>query len=40
MIGSEIFRPIKLPGQALYDDGQMICSYVIIMISKSDWVTY
>jgi len=26
--------PIKLPGRALSDDGQMICSYV----SKSAWL--
>jgi hypothetical protein len=24
MIGSELVGPIKLPGRALYDDGQMI----------------
>jgi len=38
MIGSELVGPIKLPGWALHDDGQRICSYVIIMLSKSAWV--
>jgi len=35
MIGSELVGPIKLPGWVLYYDGQMICSYVIIKLSKS-----
>jgi len=35
MIGSGMVGSIKLPGWTLYDDGQMICNYIIITLSKS-----
>ncbi len=35
MIRQKMIGPIKLPGRALYDDGQMICKDVIITLSKS-----
>jgi len=35
MISQKINGPIKLPGRALNDDGQMICKDVIITLSKS-----
>ena len=40
MLGSQKAEPIKLPGRALIDDGQMICGYVITHVIKSAWVEF
>jgi len=37
MISQKIYGPIKLPGRALNNDRQMICSYIIITLSNSAW---